>query len=52
MTDMRRMQVGQIVDFCIEYNERAEQLEKARKKKAKGQEKRKATQADIKAFFG
>ena len=52
MTDIRRMQVGQLVDFCIEYNERNRKARKEQEKKEKGQSKRKATQADIKAFFG
>jgi len=52
MTDVRRMQVGQLVDLCISYNER----QSAAKKKAKREEARgktrKATQGDINAFFG
>lgn len=50
------MQLGQVVDFCISYNERMEKAEKEAEKKAerdkKGEKKRKATQADINAFFG
>ena len=39
---MQRMTIGQVVDFCIEYNNRQ-----------KGETvTRKATQADIDAFFG
>lgn len=52
MTDIRRMQIGQLVDFCIEYNERERKARKEQEKQEKGQGKRKATQADIKAFFG
>lgn len=52
MTDIRRMQLGQLVDFCIEYNERNEKAKKEQEKREKGRSKRKATQADIKAFFG
>lgn len=52
MSDIRRMQIGQLVDFCIEYNERERKAQKAQEKKAKGQSKRKATQADMDAFFG
>ena len=28
MADIRRMQLGQVVDFCIAYNERQEDAEK------------------------
>ena len=28
MADIRRMQLGQVVDFCIAYNERREEAEK------------------------
>ena len=52
MSDIRKMQIGQLVDFCIEYNEREKKAQKEQEKKEKGQSKRKATQADIKAFFG
>lgn len=45
---MERMTIGQIVDFCIEYNNRQY---KAEKEKGKPQ-KRMATQQDINAFFG
>ena len=48
MQDLRRMQIGQIVDYCIAYNQRAKEAEK----QAHGSEKRKATQQDINAFFG
>lgn len=46
MTDLRKMQIGQIVDFCIAYNDRQNKQEKP------DSGKRKATQADIDAFFG
>lgn len=48
MTDIRRMPLGQVVDFVISYNERQAEAEKA----AAAPKKRKATQADIDAFFG
>ena len=48
MTDIRRMQVGQVVDFVVTYNDRQKQAEKAEKRG----HKRKATQGDINAFFG
>ncbi len=46
MQDIRQMQVGQVVDFVIDYNDRNKQAEKESKKK------RKASQGDINAFFG
>lgn len=48
ITDIRRMQVGQVVDFCIDYNERQKRAEE----KAEKPQKRKATQTDIDAWFG
>lgn len=41
---MRHMTVGQVVDYCIIYNERANPSKKPAK--------RKATQADINALWG
>lgn len=52
MEDMRKMQVGQVVDFVIAYNERQSKAERKRKYEAKHGRKRKATQNDINAFFG
>ena len=55
MTDIRRMTVGQVVDFVIDYNERQDRAEKAQGKPERKEEKpkkRKATQSDIDAFFG
>ena len=52
MSDVRRMQIGQAVDFCASYNERQEAAEKAAKKQEKQGHKRKASQGDINAFFG
>ena len=48
MSDIRRMQVGQVVDFCIAYNNRQKRAEKQEEKP----QRRKATQADIDAWFG
>lgn len=48
MSDMKTMQIGQIVDYCIDYNNR----EKKAEQKAKAPKRRKATQGDIDAFFG
>lgn len=50
MEDMRRMTVGQVVDFVIAYNERQKTAEKEQEKPKFT--KRKATQNDINAFFG
>ena len=52
MTDIRRMQLGQVVDFVIAYNERQKALERAQKHAEKHGTKRKASQNDINAFFG
>lgn len=48
MSDIRRMQVGQVVDFCIAYNDRQKRAEEQEEKP----QKRKATQSEIDAFFG
>lgn len=45
---MRRMDIGQIVDFCIEFNE----AHTAKDEKQEAPKRRKATQADWDAFFG
>lgn len=52
MDDVRRMQVGQVVDFVIAYNERQDASEKAQNPDEKRAKRRKATQDDINAFFG
>ena len=52
MSDIRRMQLGQVVDFVIAYNERQTEAEKAQKRAEKRGTKRKGTQNDINAFFG
>lgn len=41
------MQLGQVVDFCIEYNNRHTEAEKKKETKY-----RKANQDDIGAYFG
>ena len=52
MSDIRRMQLGQVVDFVISYNERQKAADKAHKRAEKHGTKRKGTQNDINAFFG
>ena len=52
MTDIRKMQLGQVVDFVIAYNERQKEAENRAKREEKRGRRRKATQNDIKAFFG
>lgn len=49
MHDIRGMTVGQVVDFVIAYNDRNKVEKKDEKKKTV---KRRASQADIDAFFG
>lgn len=45
------MTLGQVVDYCIAYNKRQEKAEEAQDK-AEKHNTRRATQADIDAFFG
>lgn len=52
MADMRKMQLGQIVDFCATYNERMEKAEKKQRREEKYGKKRRATQNDINSFLG
>ena len=52
MADIRKMQIGQVVDFCIAFNDRQKEAEKRSKYEEKHGKKRKATQNDINAFFG
>lgn len=52
MNDIKRMQLGQAVDFCIEYNNRHYEAEKRMEREERRGKRRKATQADIRSFFG
>lgn len=52
MADIRKMQIGQLVDFCIDYNERQKKAEEAAEKEEKQETRRKANQNDINAYFG
>ena len=52
MADVRRMQIGQLVDFCIDYNDRQKKANAQAEKERKHGMKRRATQNDINAFFG
>ena len=52
MSDIRRMQLGQVVDFVMAYNDRQKAAQKAQKHAEKHGTKRKASQNDINAFFG
>lgn len=52
MDDLRRMSIGQAVDFIVAYNERQKASERARERAEKGAIRRKATQNDIDSFFG
>ena len=46
------MQLGQVVDFIIAHNERQREAEEAEELTKNKPRRRKATQADINAFFG
>ena len=46
------MQLGQVVDFVIAFNERQERAKKEAKQEEKRGRKRRATQVEINAFFG
>lgn len=46
------MQLGQVVDYVIAYNERQKKAEQRTKKAEKHGTKHKATQNDINAWFG
>jgi hypothetical protein len=46
------MQLGQVVDFVITYNERQKKAENDAKREEKRGKRRKATADDIRAFFG
>lgn len=50
MSDMKALTLGQVVDYVMAYNIRQERAEKA--SKGKQGRTRRATQADINAFFG
>ena len=52
MEDIRGMQLGQVVDYCIEYQNRQYEIEKQEAREEKRGKRRKATQADWDAFFG
>lgn len=56
MTDIRRMTLGQVVDYCIEWQNLQETPEAGKKQKQKQKQKkgrkRKATQADWDSFLG
>ena len=46
------MQLGQIVDFVIAFNNRQKRAEKQAKREEKRGKRHKATQDEINAFFG
>ena len=50
MQSIKSMTLGQVVDFCIEYNKRQERVNQMQKGNKKG--KRKATQSDWDRFLG
>jgi len=52
MQDVRRLQLGEVVDFCIEYNARQKEAEKQSERRSKAKHYRYATQDEINAFKG
>lgn len=46
------MQLGEVVDFVVAYNERQKAAERMSKLEEKRGRKRKGTQSDINSFFG
>lgn len=46
------MQIGQVVDFVIAYNDRQRRASRESEKEKEQGTRRKASQADINAFFG
>lgn len=49
---MQEMTLGEVVDYVIDYNERNKDEDEGDEKKEESKVLRKATQADIDAFFG
>jgi len=52
MSDVRRMQLGQVVDFVIEYNKRQKRAEEAAEHAKTVKHYRRASQAEIDNFLG
>lgn len=52
MQDIRHMQIGQVVDYCIEYANREYLAEKKEKRAEKRGTRRKATQQDWDSLLG
>ena len=46
------MQLGQVVDFVIAYNDRQKKAERQAKREEKRGKRHRATQSEINAFFG
>ena len=47
MQDVRRMQLGEVVDFCIDYNSRQKQAEKTTERKRTVKHYRLATPEEV-----
>ena len=52
MIDIRRMTIGQVVDFVIDFNNRQKRAEAETEREEQHGKRRKATQNDINSFFG
>lgn len=52
MADIKTMQLGQIIDYCIEHQKRQDRAEAEAKRREKRGNRRKASQTDIDNYFG
>lgn len=52
MPDVKKMQLGQLVDFCLSYNERQKQAEELEEKQKNPPKYRMASPAEVSAYYG
>ena len=51
MQDIKRIQLGQVVDFCIDYNQRQKEAEEKAERRSKAKHYRLATKDEVDAFL-